>query len=442
MPMFACLYAPGNLPLAVECARGFSPYIEENPPDTVIFDVRGLESLYGTPETLAREIERRIGVPASLAIAENPDAAMHAAHGIRGVTVIAPGREAEVLAPLPVNLLGSGLSYESADRMSSETAELLHLWGIRTFGEFAKLPPLGVAARIGDEGVILQRLARGDGYRQLRPLVDPLEFEDELELDDPVESIEPLSFILSRLLNDVCGRLGKRSLATNEVRLRLTLENAPEHVVQLRLPVPMLDAKAFLKMLQLDLSGRAPVAPVLKVHLKAEPVKPRRTQHGLFVPSSPEPEKLELTVARLRHLVGDGQVGTPELKDTHRPDSFFMRGFAPRQAVTPNPSRIAVAEMPVFEMKNARLCLRRFRPPRYAQVIVVNRQPVRVISPSVNGRVVMAKGPWRTSGEWWREGEDNAWDRDEWDIALESGALYRLFQDAAQGRWFIEGSYD
>src|SRR5580700_11149945 len=327
--MFACLHTPGNLPLAVECARGFSPYIEENPPDTVIFDVRGLESLHGPPESLAREIERRIGVPASIAIAANPDAAMHAAHGIRGVTVMAPGREAEVLAPLPVNLLAG----------SSETAELLHLWGIRTFGEFAKLPPLGVAARIGDEGVHLQRLARGEGYRQLRPIVDPLEFEEELELDDPVELIEPLSFILSRLLNDICGRLGARSLATNEIRLRLTLENAPEHRVLLRLPVPMLDVKAFLKMLQLDLSGRPPVAPVLKAHLKAEPVKPRRTQHGLFVPSSPEPEKLELTVARLRHLVGDGKVGTPEVRNTHRPDSFSMRGFAPRH-------RTAVAEPP------------------------------------------------------------------------------------------------
>src|SRR5580698_90764 len=103
--MFACLNAPGNLPLAVECARGFSPHIEEFPPDTVIFDVRGLESLYGPPEHLAREIERRAGVPASIAIAANPDAAMHAALGIRGVTVIAPGKEADRLAPLPVNLL-------------------------------------------------------------------------------------------------------------------------------------------------------------------------------------------------------------------------------------------------------------------------------------------------------------------------------------------------
>jgi protein ImuB len=442
--MFACLHAPGNLPLAVECARGFSPHIEATPPDTVIFDVRGLETLYGPPAMLAREIERRIGVPASIAIAANPDAALHAAHGLHGVTgsgvtgsavtVIAPGREAAVLAPLPVNLLGAAFP----ERMSSEMAELLHLWGIRTFGDFAKLPPLGVAARLGDEGIHLQRLASGAGYRQLRPLEDPLEFEEELELDDPVELIEPLAFILARLLNDVCARLGARSLATNEIRVRLTLErsveNVTDHEVVLKLPVPMLDARAFLKMLQLDLNGRPPVAAVLKVHLKAEPVKPRRTQQGLFVPSSPEPEKLELTVARLRHLLGEGQVGTPELKDTHRPDSFLMRGFAPRQA-----GRAAVLEVALAEMAAAKLCLRRFRPPRYVQVIVVNRQPVRVMSPTVQGRVVMAKGPWRTSGEWWQA---DAWNRDEWDIALESGGLYRIFQEINGGRWFVEGTYD
>jgi protein ImuB len=421
--MFACLHAPGNLPLAVECARGFSPHIEEVPPDTVIFDARGLESLYGPPRRLAREIERRAGVPSSIAIAANPDAAMHAALGIPGVTVVAPGKEAEALAPLPVNLL----------RGSPETAELLHLWGIHTFGELAALPPLGVAARLGEEGIALQRLARGEGYRQLQPLVDPLEFENEMELEHPVELIEPLSFILARLLNNVCARLGARSLATNEVRVRLTLENAPDHAASLRLPVPMLDPKAFLKMLQLELSGTPPAAPVLKVHLKAEPVKPRRTQQGLFVPSSPEPEKLELTVARLRHILGDGQlgdgqVGTPELADTHRPDTFSMRAFAPGAA--------AVQAKPA---EGPRLCLRRFRPPRYAQVIIVNHQPVRVASPSVSGRVVMAKGPWRTSGEWWRS---DAWNRDEWDLALESGALYRLFREIEGGRWFVEGSYD
>jgi protein ImuB len=185
------------------------------------------------------------------------------------------------------------------------------------------------------------------------------------------------------------------------------------------------------------------VAPVVKVHLAAEPVKPRRTQQGLFTPLSPEPEKLELTVARVKHLVGAGRVGSPEISNTHRPDAFEMRSFAPRMS-TGALAEAAPAELP-------RLCLRRFRPPRYAQVLVVNRQPVRVISPSITGRVAMARGPWRTSGDWWRaggsdagsgEGNAGAWNRDEWDVALESGGVYRIFQENDSARWFLEGSYD
>ncbi len=418
--MFACLHAPGNLPLAVECARGFSPHIEEFPPDTVIFDVRGLESLYGPPRQLAREIERRAGVPASIAIAANPDAAMHAALGIRGVTVIAPGKEAEVLAPLPVNLL----------RASPETAELLHLWGIRTFGEFAALPPLGVAARLGEEGTHLQRLARGEGYRQLQPLVDPLEFEDEMELEHPVELIEPLSFILARLLNDVCGRLGARSLATNEIRVRLTLENAPEHSALLRLPVPMLDPKAFLKMLQLELSGSA--AGCAGPESAFEGRTGEAAAYAAWI--------VHALLARAGEAGIDGGPIAPS-GGRRAGGNAGTGGYASSRYVLPcvrlRRQRQLPRKQPVAEAP--RLCLRRFRPPRYAQVIVVNHQPVRVASPSVNGRVVMAKGPWRTSGEWWRA---DAWNRDEWDIALESGALYRVFHEIDGGRWFLEGSYD
>lgn len=416
--MYACIHAPGNLPLLIECARGFSPLVEENPPDSVVFDARGLESLHGPPLPLAREIERRTGIPASIAIAPNACAAMHAARGFRGITVIEPGKEAEALASLPLNLLGG----------SPRTAELLYLWGLKTFGDFARLPPLGVAARLGEEGVELQRLARGEGYRQLRPIEDPLAFTAEMELEHPVESLEPLAFVLARLLNDVCEKLGASSLAANEIRLRLTLERAPEHAAALRLPVPMADPRAFLRMLQLELNGRPPSAPILKVHLEAVPARPRRTQHGLFVPALPEPEKLELTVARVRHLVGEGRVGTPSMEDRHRPDSFVLRPFAP---AAPSPE-IPASGAPA-------LCLRRFRPPKFAQVLLLNQQPVRVLSPVASGRVVMAKGPWRTSGEWWRE--DN-WNRDEWDLTLQSGGIFRVFQEIGSWRWFLEGSYD
>jgi protein ImuB len=179
--LYACLHASGNPAMLLECAREFSPLIEQTSEDAVVFDVAGLGRLYPTPRDLAEAIVAQAGIPVWVAIASSPEAAWHAARGFPGITVIDPGREAAVLAPLPLNLLGG----------SPQTAETLHLWGIRTFGELAALPPMGIAARLGKEGLDLQRLARGEGYRRLKLLEDPLHFEEELELEDPVASSNP-----------------------------------------------------------------------------------------------------------------------------------------------------------------------------------------------------------------------------------------------------------
>ena len=80
-----------------------------------------------------------------------------------------------------------------------------------------------------------------------------------------MEQLEPLSFLLARLLNGLIVRLGARALATNELRLRLKLENGAPHERTLRLPVPMLDARAFLKLLQLDLAAHPPPAAVARI---------------------------------------------------------------------------------------------------------------------------------------------------------------------------------
>jgi len=416
--MYACLHAAGNTALLLECARYFSPQIEETSSDTVLFDVRGLGALIGGPDAIVRAIENRAGIPVDIAIAADPDAAIFAARGIRGVTVIPPGCEAERLAVLPLNLLPG----------SPETAELLDAWGIRTLGELAALPPLGVAARLGQEGTYLQHLAQGRAGRQLHPVEDPLRFEDELELDDPVELLEPLSFLLARLLKDLCARLISRALATDEIRLILSLENGPAHRCALRLPVPIRDAKTLLKLLQLELGERSPGAPVLKIRIELNPVVPRSQQHGLFIAHSPEPAKLEITLSRLSNLLGPENVGTPELLDTHLPDTFRMNRFSAatyRTDASPCP----------FEV----LTLRRYRPPQIVQVRLLEEVPAHVTTAALNSKVIASAGPWRSSGDWWKS---DPWDRSEWDIAVTGGALYRIHENLRTGRWFLEGNYD
>jgi protein ImuB len=415
--MFASIHAPGNLPILLGCARQFSPLIEITSPDTVTFDIRGLAMLHGPPANIAQAIERVIGIPTNIAVAANADTAARVAQGIGGTTVVAPGQEARALAPLPLNLLGC----------PSEMGATFELWGIHSFGQFAGLPPFGVAARLGAEGAYWQRIAQGAVQRQLRLVDEKPSYAREMQLEDRILLLEPLLFLLSRFLGELCRELASHSLAANEVRLRLGLEREQEHAVTLRLPAPMTDPKALLKLLQLELSEQPPRAAVCKIRLELEAARPRRTQEDLFAPAYPAPEKIDLTIARIRHLVGSGNIGSPRILDTHRPDSFVIEPFRP-----------AAQQQGGCGTTALRLAFRRFRPPERAEV-TLNAQPVHVVSPVARGAVEVARGPWFSSGNWWRT---DSWDREEWDIALRGGALYRIFRDSATQRWFVEGNYD
>jgi protein ImuB len=415
--MFAAIHATAGdaekLPLL---AQNFSPQVEQTAANTVALDADGLERIYGLPQQIATALAQHAaeyGLKANVAIASNLDAAVHAARGFTGVSVIPHGDEAKFLGSLPLTLL----------EPSPELQETLDRWGIRRFHDLAALPELGLAERLGPEGLRLHKLARGVGDRPLIPIEDPLHFAEEMELEYPLDMLDPLAFVLARLLDALCARLRSRGLATNELRLRLKLENSGEHERMLRFPSPMLDPQAFLKLLQLDLSAHPAPAPIVHVWLEAEPVKPRAAQNGLFLPLAPEPEKLEVTLARLKALAGEENVGAPALVDTHRPGAFRMRRFG-EQSSAPTGAR-------------ANAALRIMRPARSARVQMASGQPVHVQAEGVRGHVVSCAGPWRTSGDWWTA---DPWSRDEWDVALSDGALYRIYIE--QGRWFVDGSYD
>ena len=103
---------------------------------------------------------------------------------------------------------------------------------------------------------------------------------------------------------------------------------------------------------------------------------------------------------------------------------------------------------------------RMFRPPVPAALELWEGRPTRVVFQGLRGDVLAAAGPWRTSGDWWRE---DGWQQDEWDLEIhfhpasgERGAtaagaafasrpdcgLYRFYFDALLGRWFVRGVYD
>jgi protein ImuB len=473
----------------LDCAQSFSPEVEDTSPGIVLLNLAGLEPLLGPLPKIAHDLARRVsqmGLEANVAVAANPDAALLAARGFSGVTLIPEGREAERLGDLPVDVLLEGFSSDAEE--AARWVETFDRWGIRKLRALAALPEVPVSERLGQQGLRLQKLARGAALRNLRVLEPQLIFAESVELESPIVLLEPLAFLLNRMLEQVCARLRARALAIQELRLNLELATAPSNgcasfsqtltrifTRTLRLPVPMLDAKVFLKLLQLDLQAHPPGAPIVKIHLSADPARPRALQSGLFQPVFPEPEKLELTLARIAGIVGEGRVGSVELLDTHREGAFAVRRFAPLEPAPAEPVptepevrssgkrkkdmsvQINHSACPVDESEetnaaendpkrmSAVIALRLFRPPLAAVVTLREAMPVRMRClerKDITGEIVWTAGPWRSSGDW---SEQEGWSREEWDIAVsaETGlVLYRLVQDKLSGNWFVEGMYD
>src|SRR5713226_5952414 len=480
----------------LDCAQSFSPRVEDTAGDTLLLDLAGLESLFGPLPKIARDVARRasdLGIEASVAVAWDPNTAVLVARGFSGVTVIPEGEEADRLGGLPLDVLFAVFSAPAQKNNAERFLETLERWGVRNLRSLAALPEIAISERLGQEGVRLQQMARGRTSRTLVPVDAPLVFEEAVELEHPLVLLEPLAFLLQQMLDQLCTRLSARALATQELRLQLALdsgchatedfihaqtrEEGPKASAQsslftrtLRLPVAKLDAKVFLKLLQLDLKAHPPGAPIMKIYLSAEPVQPRHSQNGLFLPTSPVPEKLELTLARISGIVGENRVGSLELLDTHRPEAFHIQHFAPSASQVLKDSAFLTSadktnvrkkrlaahfsnsqgepQKPspeINQQSGTVTALRIFRPPLRATVTLRDGMPGHIDCSrrkEVQGEIIWLAGPWRSSGDWW---EQEGWARDEWDIALQTEpgiALYRLVHDLLSGRWFIEGTYD
>jgi protein ImuB len=458
--MFACIYSENIQPVLslTDFAYAFSPLVEETKTGTVVIDVDGCELLFGSAYQLANEVARRAKQPATgggleatvnVAIAANPDVAIHAAMHLPGITFVSPGEELTCLGEFPVQQLDYAL-VSVEQEVAEEIFETLRLWGIQTFGDFASLPVTGVSERLGQAGIRLQQLAAGKTERHLKIKQPAPVFANSLELEYPLTELEPLSFIFARLLHQLCAALNAYALATNELQVQLQLEDQTTHERRLSLPYPMRDHKVFLKLLLLDMEMHPPQAAVKTVFLACEPVKPRVLQNGLFVPLAPTPDKLELTLARLAKLVGEENIGSPALLDTHRPDAFTLKRFV--LPVKSDPGKRSKTNDRQSAIGNRQcLGLRMFRPPLRAVVETEQGVPTQISAwgkqRSVYGKVVQLAGPWRTTGDWWRE---DRWARDEWDVALvssgktssEPSGLYRIYRKLNSEMWFVEGNYD
>ena len=501
----------------------------------ILLDASGLSRLFGSAQELGEHLRDAIqkrapgGLAAcpergadrdrarveGVAIASTQTAATLLALGSPGLTVVMPGKEAIALAPLSVNVLDQfeRLSESTPSRPHARTPqdpspkpqdprpldtggwhhprsthqasrgkrrapenrllEILTKWGIRSLGALTGLSGPAIHERLGDRGALWQSLARGVDRRPMVPWVDEVPFEAVLELEWPIEGLEPLSFVLARLLEPLAERLERadRGAAVLHTSLRLHptthsprrgdpgLTSRTIHARTLQLPAPMRDPKTLRTLVLLDLESHPPDAPIDIVRVLIEPTPAKVLQWTLLERARPAPEQVSTLLARLSALMGETHVGSPCLVDTWKPGAFEMSDF--RSQI----SDLSKIQSPInqqSEICNLRSALRRFRFPIPARVVVSEGRPVRIQTDRqgfASGAITQAAGPWRTSGNWWDTpeprikndtgqqanrptGQQDAWDRDEWDVAMTDGTIYRLVVEREVGQWFLEGVID
>jgi protein ImuB len=473
--MFACLYLP--LPVSgspvrgegrgvredlahaalVQIARDFSPRVEAHGDRTVMLDISGLGSLIGDPRSIGEELRRTAadaGLRVHIAVAGTSTAAMLLAQARAGLTVVARGEEAQALAPLPLRTL-SGAGRPGAGSPEPEVDQFSH-WGLRTLGDLAALPSDALAARLGQDGLRWQRWARGEDARPLVPAGMTERFEESLDLEWPIEGLEPLSFVLARLFEPLCDRLERHDRGVVTLHVRLTLVTSASarsatagprrslgeggretHERSVDLPAPMRDARVLRTLALLDLESHPPPAAIDRVTVGVDVTEGRVLQFGLFARALPA-DTLATLMARLGALMGSDRVGAPSLVDTYRPGAFAMAKFSP--APSAEAARPASAPASV---------VRRFRSPIPARVTIEQGRPARVTTDRrgfSGGRVERCEGPWRSSGDWWKPSRAahaaRGWNCDEWDVRLSDGTAYRVSQALDHQVWFVDGLLD
>jgi protein ImuB len=410
-------------------ASSFTPRMEMQPVRgsalDVVLDMTGTGQIFGEVREVVARIEqgfRKLQFAVRVAASANLQTALCLAPTAVKPIIVPQECEGESLAELPLIALP----------MTEEQAERLKLWGLRTLGELANLPETELVVRLGQQGKKLRLLARGEHPHLMVPEEVPFTLAEYIAFDSPVEMLDSLLFVLGPMLDQLLARAQNRAFALASVTIILGLDGSGEHIRTLRPSLPVAQRDVLLKLLHLDLQAHPPSAGVVSVSLKAEPGDRSKVQLGLFAPQTPEPMRLDVTLARIAALVGEERVGRARLRDSHAPEDFLMEHFSLIDSAVVRPT----------EEERSAVALRRCRPPVGVTVRFDESRPAAFSFAGKYYTVQKVFGPWRRSGEWWSAA---VWSFEEWDVCATAGGdtlLCILAHDLLHHHWQMEALYD
>jgi protein ImuB len=374
---------------------------------------------------------------ARIGFASNPDLAALAAHAAKPVLAWSASEEdaSTHLRALPLSALSP----------AANTAVLLRLWGIHTLGDLQRLPRQDVALRLGPEGARLWDMAAGGRDRLMRLFRPQLRYCEEEELEHAVESLEPLLFLLRRMLDTLCHRLAESWLVAAAMKLWLGFDDKQQREAHLRIAEPTRDVDLLLRLLHTHMEGITAPAPIIRVALEFLPIRPTGSQMDIFERGMRDPNRFAETLTQIEAIVGQGNAGRVKLLPSRALDAFEMEAFleeAKQGQDRRKPAlqrRAAPAKVGVQSFACQNQCglpLRRIRPARPVDVTMVKGRPGVLHMTAKSHAIAASSGPWLFSGDWWG---DSGWQREVWEVETSEGTLYQLTRH--NGQWRLEGAF-
>ncbi|MDP9150373.1 MAG: DNA polymerase Y family protein [Myxococcota bacterium] len=270
--------------------------------------------------TLAKRIRDHVAAldhVCKVAIADGPVvAAAVARYETRETTrVVAPGSNAEALAPLPLCSLP----------LSDDAIHWLKRLGLQTVGDLARMPRSSLAVRLGAVAPQVMGLLVGQDATPLTPHVPPAVPEEAVTLEYGIESTEALLFVMKRLCDGLARRIAGRALAISQLEVVFDLDrgmtpSVPRVVLNLALSAPLTEAAEILGVVRARIDSYTIEAPILSVRLRGvETVPLRRSQLHIFIPESKAERVIPRLAAELEATLGPGTVGTLQLTNRWLP---------------------------------------------------------------------------------------------------------------------------
>jgi DNA polymerase IV len=222
----------------MERLRTVTPLVEQISIDEAFLDISNLSD---SPERIARGLQAGIrdelNLPSSIGIAPNKLVAKIATEvgkkaarkGLPpfALTVVPSGKEADFLAPLPVDML-----WGVGPKTSARLGEL----GIHTIGDIAKWPESELIRLFGENGREMAKHAKG---RDDRPVVTEREIKSisqEITFSRDVRDDKSIEKTLTDLSTQVGRRLRKNDLAGTTVKLKIRWPDFTTLTRQVTLP--------------------------------------------------------------------------------------------------------------------------------------------------------------------------------------------------------------